>query len=661
MKKVTTNMKIKNIFISIAVFLYLFFDVPSIDAKVIISEFSIGKYIGTTNTNGDDFIELYNTGSKCIPLKGWKLRKRIQSGTESSLYSSFKNGDSIMPGDFFLWVSGGAKAEYQKLANAISSGTLTKNGSIAILNSDNSIEDSIIFGDGHINPFSSSTILLNPGDGLSNERSISSLEWKSGSIIPTPTGSTSIVNNDLDGDGCPDPPPMIYNSDIRINEILANPSGSESTDEFIELYNISDTPIDLSLWSIKDNSVSGKYIFQGGTTIKPKGFLVVYRKTFTFALNNSNETVSLLDPNGNVKDTVSYRTAKEDVSYNYTETGFRGGTPTPGALNETNNLPQTKENIPRKGYHGVAIDFSAQGKDSDNDVLKYTWDFGDGHKSYKEKTSHTYEKNGTYTVMLKTSDGKDDVEETFTIEIKSYPRLKIRITSFLPNPTGSDTDNEWIIIENREKKKINLKEYSIATGWKNLVNHPINEDFFIEAKKEAKLTRTSSLFTLPNQKGKIELRAPDGKVLQSIRYKLEKPVAENAVYEKEKGSAWKWTVPTGKNSQSSKKETAINEENVPLVLGTSIVQSEETLQQVEEVTPIKTKSDQISLDPTRPLPQDILAYGTQVRIPDTLTLAFLPSEETNTISVSASMPLSSEESILSKINASLNEFLNSVE
>ncbi len=220
------------------------------------------------------------------------------------------------------------------------------------------------------------------------------------------------------------------------------------------------------------------------------------------------------------------------------------------------------------------------------------------------------------------------------------------------------TVHEWLLIENREKKKVNLKGYSIAVGWKTLSNHPIREDFFIGSSKDAKLTHDFSLFTLPNQKGKIELRAPDGKVLQSIKYKLDKPVAENAVYKKEKGSAWRWTVPAKKNPQPSKEETVINEESTPLVLGTSIRRSEETLQPTEENIPIKIKSDQLSLDPDRPLPQDILAYGTRVQLPDTIILTFLPSEETNLISVSESIPLPSEGSILSKINTSLNEFLN---
>lgn len=656
-------MKIKIIFIGVSVFLYVSFHIPITSADVIISEFTIGKYIGgfATNTNGDDFIELYNTGNKCVPLEGWKLRKRIQSyssGSDDPLYN-FKKGEAIMPNDFFLWVSSKAKPEYQKLANGIPTQeyVLSGNNSIALLDNKGSIKDAVTFGISPTKPFSPSTLLFNPGNDFSKERDLSSspFEWKKDiDVTPTPTGSTSLVDNDLDGDGCPDPPPIIYDSDVRINELLANPSGDESKNEFIELFNTSDKTVDLSSWTVKDTS-TGKYTFPSNTKIEPKSFLTVYSKTFVFALNNSNETVFLLDPNEAEKDKVSYKTAKEDVSYNYTFSGWRGGTPTPGKINQPNNLPETGEKVPNEGYKGVEVNFDAGGKDSDNDALKYTWDFGDGHKSYKEQTTHTYEENGTYTVTLKTTDGKDDTEETFTIKIESMPRKDVRITSLLPNPSGNDTGNEWLLIENREKKSVNLKDYSITTGWKKLSNHPIREDFIIKPNKEARLTQEFSSFSLPNQKGRIELRAPDGKVLQKIEYKLGKPVAEDAVYHKEKGSAWKWESLPKQIPVAPKKET------VPLVPVPQEVKPAKIIQPIQEdipIEPVKTKSDQISLDPDRPIPQDILAYGTRVQMPDSITLALSSDEKVNLVPLSESSPLPEEESLFTKINTSLNAFLN---
>jgi hypothetical protein len=109
--------------------------------------------------------------------------------------------------------------------------------------------------------------------------------------------------------------------------------------------------------------------------------------------------------------------------------------------------------------------------------------------------------------------------------------------SFAPNPKGNDSDLEWIEIENREKREVNLKDFSIATGTKkkSIANHPIREDFVVPAKSVKRLTRKHSLFTLGNERGHVELRSPDGKVLQDLKYKFDKSLADDAVLRKEKG------------------------------------------------------------------------------------------------------------------------------
>ena len=447
-------MKIKNIFIGIAVFSYVFFHISPADAetnKIIISEIQITGIAGHPD---DDFIELYNPHTVPIDISNYRLRYRNSAGTENSL-NKIKGNTCIAAHGYYLWAnSNGAFAD---IADTKTGTSLSSKYSLALLLPEgvaNPLVDSVSWENNHQFDESAYKFATSPTADKSMVRNVATSDWLPDfSLIPTPTKSTSTL--------CPEPEPTpkaTYGISVRINEIFANPSGDEEENEFIELFNPSDSVVDLSLWILKDASASGKYILPRETKIQSKGFLVLYRPLFKFALNNSDETVSLLDPNNEEKESVSYKTAKENISWNYTATDFRGGTPTPGAPNQPNTLPQTKENVPKKGYHGVAIDFSAQGKDSDDDALKYTWDFGDGHKSYKEKTSHTYEKNGTYTVILKTSDGKDDTEEAFTLKIESYPHLDIRITSLLPNPSGIDTGNECSVPQ-KQIDRVYCSEY----------------------------------------------------------------------------------------------------------------------------------------------------------------------------------------------------------
>ncbi|PIS29320.1 MAG: hypothetical protein COT43_04060, partial [Candidatus Marinimicrobia bacterium CG08_land_8_20_14_0_20_45_22] len=66
-------------------------------------------------------------------------------------------------------------------------------------------------------------------------------------------------------------------STIVINEVMANPSGEESYDEFIEIYNCSDSSIALSGYYLKINGYTDtlSFVVDYGDTIKPNGFALI--------------------------------------------------------------------------------------------------------------------------------------------------------------------------------------------------------------------------------------------------------------------------------------------------------------------------------------------------------------------------------------------------
>ncbi|HLC95041.1 MAG TPA: lamin tail domain-containing protein [Patescibacteria group bacterium] len=474
----------------------------------------------------------------------------------------------------------------------------------------------------------------------------------------------------------PDPTPLPSSpKTVRFNEILPNPSAKGDAGEFIELYNFGNATTDISGWIIRDATKTGKYTFPVGTIIQADAYVVITDQVFKLSLNNTKETLSLFDTLDTLIDSLAYEKTKDDISLNYTATGWRGGIPTPGAINHLNTLPNTKEKVPKKGFRSIPVEFRASGKDADGDTLKYTWDFGDGHKSYKAKTSHAYQTKGIYTVTLKTSDNKEDLLETFTITIRALSYPKVRITSLVPNPAGKDTDNEWILIENRDKKTVNLKGFGIATGWKKLANHPIREDFFIAPKQGRHLTREHSLFTLPNQKGKIELRAPDGKVLQDITYKLKTSAPENSVYKKEKDKRWEWEInQTTINTQSSTENdtltttdsaepTSQDADAVPIVIETP-VQSMMNTQPIEE-EPKQTpdialpKKGPQEFDANQKNPVTLLNYGTRARLPH--DIIYIPTPETHIDTdrlTREHYAITFAKTTLATLNNSLNMMLN---
>lgn len=175
-------------------------------------------------------------------------------------------------------------------------------------------------------------------------------------------------------------------------------------------------------------------------------------------------------------------------------------------------------------------------------VLKFTWEFGDKRKSYLFSTKHKYEETGTYDAKLTVKSGKKKTIINFKVDVGKMPHPKVKIVEVNANPSGKDAENETITIKNESKKKINLKGWSIATGWKKLINHPIREDLYIKAGKKKEITREVSKFTLNNKKSKIELRYPDGEVADDVKYKKKKEsVKEGENYVKVK-KKWKWII-----------------------------------------------------------------------------------------------------------------------
>jgi hypothetical protein len=398
----------------------------------------------------DEYIEIRNLTDAPIDLSGMQLRRRTSSGSESSI-KVFGSGATLPAEGHWLFAhSAGryalpyadAEGSSSALADNNSIGLFTESGASGIL------IDSVAWGTGA--PFTPETPLLqNPGAGKSISRDPITLAWTT-DTVPTPVNSRGEHYPDEPVPDIPDPLPSP--SPVRFNEVFANPMGDETIGEFIELYNPSDGPVDLTGFRLHDASKTGEYTFPPNSSISALDYFVLERSISKLSLNNSDETLSLFDVSGTLVDTMTYEKTKEGISLNFTGKSWRGGTPTPGQLNIINTLPETKEKVLKKGYRGIAITFDARGKDSDGGTLKYTWDFGDGHKSYKEKTEHRYEKNGTYQVTLTTTDGSDDVLETFTLKITSLPKPNIRITALVPNPSGKDSEGECFVPQKQTGK-----------------------------------------------------------------------------------------------------------------------------------------------------------------------------------------------------------------
>jgi predicted extracellular nuclease len=252
---------------------------------------------------GDDageWFELYNATGADIDIEGWTI---ADNDIDSHVISN--GGPLVIP-------AGG----YLVLGNNTDQAT---NGGVPVAYS---------YGSSWFLSNSADEVILIDAVGVEIDR----VEYDGGPIFPDPTGaSMSLVDPALDnnvganwctastpfGDGDLGTPgaandcmaPIV---EVVINEIMQNPNAvSDSDGEWFELYNPTDSDIDINGWTIRDNDYDSHMIANGGPLIIPAGgFLVLgnngdpgtnggvsvdYVYPANWYLGNSADEVVLLD------------------------------------------------------------------------------------------------------------------------------------------------------------------------------------------------------------------------------------------------------------------------------------------------------------------------------------------------------------------------------
>ncbi|MDD4351907.1 MAG: lamin tail domain-containing protein [Candidatus Gracilibacteria bacterium] len=128
-----------------------------------------------------------------------------------------------------------------------------------------------------------------------------------------------------------------YSDEIVINEILPNPVGADTEDEFIELKNLGDEAVNLVNWQLDDLATGGSKAYTlPSKTIQADSLLVIKRSESALALNNDADEVNFLNPAGEIVDSISY-----DESFGEGEAYART---TAGTFQRTTIVTEGKEN-----------------------------------------------------------------------------------------------------------------------------------------------------------------------------------------------------------------------------------------------------------------------------------------------------------------------------
>lgn len=161
---------------------------------------------------------------------------------------------------------------------------------------------------------------------------------------------------------------LIAQSTVQINEFMAsnvntiNDPDFGETGDWIELYNPTATPIDLTGYGLTDDLTdASKWVIPAGTSIPANGYLLIWADDANsglhtnFKLSSSGEAVGLFAPDGTPVDAVIYETQQTDVSFGRLSDGqdvWRYlNNPTPGSANQG------------PGFIGIAVppEFSQSG------------------------------------------------------------------------------------------------------------------------------------------------------------------------------------------------------------------------------------------------------------------------------------------------------------
>ncbi len=455
-----------------------------------------------------EYIELFNVGDEELSLDGWYLsrQKPPVSGVdqEEETIITFSAADKVSGHGYFLIEA--SESATSVASNKIKSSLGLVDGGVLLrlYAQDGAVIDSA-------NQLGGWFAGENNAVGISMERTNSSDDggvaenWhasvgniggrvgtpgQGNSEIATPTpvatvlpASTPVITPSSTPTVSPTPLIPIYSSNVHINEFLPDPTGDDTTQEFIELLNSDNEIVDLSGWILDDVASGGSLPFTipEGSLISGKSFLTFLRTQTKISLNNDIDHVRLIRPDGIIQDDAAYSDTKEGHSYNRFASGAyeKSSTITP---NSANVITAPSSPTP------------------------------------KVTVSSEEEKEG-------------DISYDFS--------SKIFINEALPNPTGPDTEEEFIELISKDTTDINLFGWTLDDASGGSSPYHFTPEDIIPSEKIIVFFRSKTKIALNNDEDMVRLIDPNGKIISSLHY--EPKVIEGQSYNRGLDGLFVWS------------------------------------------------------------------------------------------------------------------------
>jgi beta-lactamase superfamily II metal-dependent hydrolase len=274
-------------------------------------------YYDTVGTDSvEEWIELYNNSPIAVDIGGWKITDNNGTGATFTIPA----GESIDPGTFYTIAvdSTGFNNLYGYDADIY--------GAIPALNNDG---DALILKDSHGNVIDAAAWEGGASAGVPDG-------WGSSSAPSASTGSTIVRSDEtVDTDSYADWTTASGNGDpqtqnggssasaqVVFSEVYYDTVGTDSVEEWIELYNNSPVTVDVGGWTITDNNGTGStFTIPTGTSIAAGTYLTIAANSSGFynlygyhadvygsipALNNDGDALILKNSSSVEKDAVAW-------------------------------------------------------------------------------------------------------------------------------------------------------------------------------------------------------------------------------------------------------------------------------------------------------------------------------------------------------------------
>jgi len=248
--------------------------------------------------------------------------------------------------------------------------------------------------------------------------------------------------------------------DVVVNEVAWMGTAASSSDEWIELKNNTNSPIDLAGWRLVAEDGTPDIALSG--SIPPEGFFLLERKDddtvsdivadllygtdyYTWALHNDGEhlvlkndasavidevdasagwfagqaspdylTMERANPSGSGNEPTNWRSNSPAIAQNGMDADSNPLNGTPKARNSATNPPTADfAYVPDHPTTWDAIQFTDRSSDVDGTTIAWVWTFGDGGSAIEQSPMHRYEVPGTYRVILEVTDNDGLKGSTF--------------------------------------------------------------------------------------------------------------------------------------------------------------------------------------------------------------------------------------------------------